>query len=435
MASLEAKRSNSTKPPVEELDFDSAEELNLDSDEDTPIGAAFTLAAKGAPRVTLNNTILALEIIHPKIVIHNDFSGRSLWGAKTPWCRQRNEAVEDKHIPQVRSYIEERFGFGPGVDLVYSAITCIAEKNKFNPVRDYLNSLEWDKVPRLATWLAKNFEAQGPKEYLSQLLTKFMVGLVARPLHPGFKVDSLPVLEGPQGCGKSSFGRILVGDEFFTDSLGDLSDKDSILNMQGKWLVELPELSSIFKTQIEPMKAWITRQRDRLRAPYGRLPMELPRKFGLIGTTNDPTYLKDPSGNRRFRPVQVGQLNFEALERDREQLLAEAVHLLDNWGDAEETINRLTGKADVYLNKLHAEKMILDDGHIMAELIREYAENGLPEKFKMTDLFEGGPLGSRFLPNGRNLQFAGRALHALGYEKFISGGYSFWRRKASDEPW
>jgi len=389
----------------------------------------FKLNQHGIPYNTLNNVIVALEKISPKVVRYNEFAGRSFWGAVIPWA-QRENAIADKDIPQARQWIEQEFRFGPAKDLIYDAITVIAHKNKFNPVREYLNSLEWDGVNRIDTWLEKNFAAQGPREYLKQINRKFMVGLVARPLHPGFKVDSMPVLEGPQGCGKSSYGRLLVGDEFFSDSLGDLNDKDSVLNIQGKWVVEMPELSAIFKSQVEPMKAFITRQVDRIRAPYGRLTQELPRRCVFIGTTNDPSYLKDPSGNRRFRPVKVGQLNFDALVRDRKQLLAEAVQILDGFSETEETINKLTGKADSYLTKLHREKMIPDDADIMVELIRDDFKNGAPEKIKMLDLFDGARLGSRFLPNGRNLQFAGRALQSLGYEKFGSGGYNYWRRKA-----
>jgi predicted P-loop ATPase len=132
------------------------------------------------------------------------------------------------------------------------------------------------------------------------------------------------VLEGLQEAGKSSLFRV-IGGEYFTDDVHDLASKDAVMAISRAWIVELPELSSLGRAEVELIKAFLSRQVDRIRPPYGRAIVEMPRRCIFGGTTNRADYLKDDTGNRRFWPVGVGLVDLAALEADREQLLAEAV--------------------------------------------------------------------------------------------------------------
>jgi predicted P-loop ATPase len=133
-------------------------------------------------------------------------------------------------------------------------------------------------------------------------------------------------MESPQGKKKSSAFRVL-GDPWFSDSLpGDLHSKDAADHVCGNWIIELAELGQIKRTSIETLKAFITRREERFRAAYARYKTIYPRQCVFCGTTNKDAYLPDETGNRRFWPVKVGDIDLRALERDRDQLWAEAVH-------------------------------------------------------------------------------------------------------------
>jgi predicted P-loop ATPase len=153
-----------------------------------------------------------------------------------------------------------------------------------------------------------------------------MISAVARAYQPGCKADHVLILEGPQGQGKSSAFRVLGG-AFYSDDMPDLSSKDASLSANSAWIIELAELDSMAKTEVSRIKAFISRQVDKFRPPYGRSVVEVPRGSVFCGSVNPGgKYLKDESGGRRFWPVACGDvLNLDALERDRDQLWAEAV--------------------------------------------------------------------------------------------------------------
>jgi len=134
-------------------------------------------------------------------------------------------------------------------------------------------------------------------------------------------------LEGRQGLGKSRAAATLAGENWFTDGLPrDLGDKDAAIHLQGRWIIELAELSQLRRNEIETVKSFISRQTDKFRPPFGRVEVEVPRQCVFIGTTNEAEYLVDVTGNRRFWPVRCGQIDLTALARDRDQLWAEALH-------------------------------------------------------------------------------------------------------------
>ena len=155
----------------------------------------------------------------------------------------------------------------PGKDTTFDAVSIIANRNKFHRVREYLIRLQWDGVQRLPHLLTHYFGApQTP--YVAQVGTRFMIGAVARVMRPGCQSDHVLVLEGSQGIQKSTSFRILAGEDWFTDELPDLQSKDAAIQLAGKWIVEISELSALKRSDVETTKKFMSRRIDRYRAPY-----------------------------------------------------------------------------------------------------------------------------------------------------------------------
>lgn len=206
----------------------------------------------------------------------------------------------------------------------------VAEKNARHAVREYLDSQEWDGTPRLDRLLVDYCGAEDTK-FNRIVGRKVLVAAARRVRKPGIKFDNVLVLEGSQGAGKSSFARILAGDDWFTDCVR-LGDDPKLIAEQtrGAWIVELAELVGIKKKEVEPVKSMLSRQSDIARMAYHRTTSNFPRQFIFIGTTNSDEYLIDSSGNRRFWPVKVERIDLVGLARDRNQLWAEASYYEEN---------------------------------------------------------------------------------------------------------
>ncbi len=208
-------------------------------------------------------------------------------------------------------------------EIAGQAVQAVAREHCFHPIRDYLDSLTWDGIKRIDDWLSLYLGAD-PSDYVRAVGTRWLTGGVARVYRPGVKNDTCLILEGPQGLLKSTALRILAGDEFFSDDIADLGSKDSVLQTRGVWIIELAELDAMTRPESSRVKAFISRQVDRVRPPYGRRPIQMPRECIFVGTTNKTDYLKDETGGRRFWPVECGRIDMAALERDRDQLWVEA---------------------------------------------------------------------------------------------------------------
>jgi hypothetical protein len=221
--------------------------------------------------------------------------------------------------------LSERFGFLPRRDFFSTVVADAAYQDRFNPVVDYLAGLEWDGTPRLDTWLTVYAGAED-SVYTKAVGRLMLVAAVRRVRRPGVKFDEALVAEGTQGSDKSSGLKTLaVNPDWFTDSVPlNADDKKLLEQTRGKWIVEVADLHGASKAEIEAVKAMMSRSSDRARMAYGRLTTERPRQFVIFGTTNDERYLADATGNRRFWPVRVTRFDVEALERDRDQLWAEA---------------------------------------------------------------------------------------------------------------
>jgi predicted P-loop ATPase len=211
------------------------------------------------------------------------------------------------------------------------AIQLVAEDRFFHPIRDHLDSLVWDGRPRLDDYLTVYFNTT-PDDYTKTVGRKFLIGAVARVYEPGCKNDCCLVLEGEQGLKKSMALRILAGnDQWFSDDMPDLASKDAKFHSRGFWIIELAELYTLLKADISQAKAFLSRQRDDVRLPYGKRTTKLPRECVFVGTVNAGQYLHDASGARRFWPVECKGINVESLREDRDQIIAEAVHEYKAW--------------------------------------------------------------------------------------------------------
>lgn len=220
-------------------------------------------------------------------------------------------------------WLQRQWGLRVRPEAVCQAVGLLSRQQRANPLAAHLDGLQWGGVPRLDRWLT-TYAGAADTAYTRAVGACWLRSAVARALQPGVKADAALVLEGAQGAGKSSLLGVIGGD-YFTDDVHDLSSKDAALAISRAWIVELPELSALGRAEVELIKAFLSRTVDRFRPPYGRALVELPRRCVFGGTTNRSDYLRDDTGNRRFWPVRVGTVDLDALRRDRDQLLAEAV--------------------------------------------------------------------------------------------------------------
>jgi predicted P-loop ATPase len=287
---------------------------------------------KGSVPPLLANLILFL-CHHPQwqgVFAFDEFNTRVVIRKRPPWGDETPDAVwTDHHESLVRVWFQREDIIATLGD-VGRAVQAAARGNAFHPVRDYFDALVWDATPRLDTWLVTYLNADD-SAYARSIGPRFLISAVARIYQPGCKVDHMLVLEGPQGKQKSEALRTLaIKDTWFTDRLSHVGSKDAALEAAGVLLVEVAEMEPLTKASSSATKAFLTRRFDRFRPPYGKYPIKLDRQCVFAGTINPVAggYLKDPTGARRFWPVAChGTMDRDGIERDRDQLWAEAVAL------------------------------------------------------------------------------------------------------------
>ena len=235
------------------------------------------------------------------------------------------EPVTDAFVTQLTTGIGRTYKLRVKSALFYEQLYSVARMNwSVNPLRDYLEGLCWDGIPRLKELLITSVGA--PDTRLNRTVgTKFAISAVARALQPGCKVDTMMIFAGGQGTFKSTWFRDLFGDQFFTDTRFNLEDKDALMGLQGVWGWEIAELSSITGKSAEKVKAHLSSQVDRFRRPYGKIHETVPRSTVFVGTTNQQHFLADETGSRRFWVIRIGRIDLDWLRENRDQLWAEAV--------------------------------------------------------------------------------------------------------------
>ncbi len=218
--------------------------------------------------------------------------------------------------------------------IAFRALVNVGKENAYHPVRDYLKSLKHDSVNRINTWLM-DYAGVEDTQLHRAYSAKFLIGMVARAMKPGSKVDTMLILEGPQGIRKSTLLRALCPDpRWYLDDLGNVGEKDTLMRLQGHWLVEAAELHALGKAETNHLKAFLAQSEDVYRPSYGRVTVTRPRQYVFSGTVNPDSggYLKDATGARRYWPVTVGEgkpddwkIDIAGLEAVRDQLFAEAL--------------------------------------------------------------------------------------------------------------
>ena len=251
-------------------------------------------------------------------VRENEFSGLIEWDGRV---------LRDNDLTQLAADMDEAYGFQPSADLAHRTVALVASKDTHHPVRAWLRSLRWDGIHRLDDWLPQVTGSQGMLDGCYG--RKLLLSMVARVMRPGCKVDTVLILVGDQGAGKSQLVGTLGG-LWFKDSGLSIGDKDGYIAVRGAWLYELGELDSISRRDLSQVKAFISSQTDDYRPPYGRNNVQQPRQVVFVGTTNEGAFLSDSTGSRRFWPVRVGRkVDLDLLGTMRDQLFAEAVVAFD----------------------------------------------------------------------------------------------------------
>lgn len=244
-------------------------------------------------------------------------------------------ALTDTDIARIVVWFSRVEGLHVTDRIIEQAVHIAADANRVHPVCEYLACLVWDGVPRLDEAATKYFGAKS-SAYSRLIVPRWFISTVARVRRPGCQADCVLILEGAQGWGKTSAFRALVPvDGWYADSGIVIGSKDSYQNLHGVWIYGFDELDSLSKSELTATKNFITATYDRYRPPYGRHPQNFTRQNTFVGSTNREDYLDDPTGNRRYWPLDVVRpLDVEAIRRDRDQLWAEAVHRYaagENW--------------------------------------------------------------------------------------------------------
>ena len=309
------------------LDF---EDVPLPEGIDESWKAKLVRNENGEVKPLITNAVLILEN-DPSIqgIRFNELSGAVEVMGRLPWKRP-NKYWRDVDEAQLYGWIADQDGVQFPENRFSKALAIVTDKRRFNPLRDYIEELpEWDGVARVDTLLIDYLGAEDTA-YTRAVTRKTLIGAIQRVLTPGCKFDTVLVLDGKPGIGKSTLLRKLGG-KWFSDSLSlaDTRDKTAAEKLQGVWIMEIGEMQGTRKADVDVMKGFISRQVDEYRAAYGRVVERHPRTAIICGTTNSTTgFLRDATGNRRFWPVSVngGRLSvWDMTEETRAQIWAEAM--------------------------------------------------------------------------------------------------------------
>jgi predicted P-loop ATPase len=288
-------------------------------------------ATTGQPAKTVDNCLIILDndpLLKGKIA-YDEFANRGLVLGALPWDRQEGRRQwTDIDDAGLRHYLERVYNI-TGKDRVYDATALIAHKHTINDVKDYLSSLVWDGAPRL-DMLLSDYLGAADSTYTRAVSRKSLCAAVARAMVPGTKYDYMPIFTGPEGIGKSTFLRYL-GKQWFSDSLQTFEGKEAAEMLQGVWINEIPELQGFNKAEVTAVKQFLSKTDDIYREAYGRRTLSYPRRCVFFGTTNEAEFLRDPTGNRRFWPIDTAMQKasksvFDDLPGEVDQIWAEAVH-------------------------------------------------------------------------------------------------------------
>ena len=314
----------------------------------------------------------------------NIFDNKRYVTRSLPWRKVDTvEPLRDVDYSGVRNYIECVYGIVSS-QKVDDALALEFEKKKFHPIREYICTQKWDGIPRVNTLLIDYFGAED-NTYTRAAIRKTLCAAVARVFEPGIKFDTALILVGEQGTYKSTFVKKL-GMEWFSDTFTTVQGKESFEQIQGAWLIEMAELSGLKKAEVESIKHYISKREDMFRPAYGRTVETYKRQCVFFGTTNNKDFLRDPTGNRRFMPIDVRpeyatkSVNDDLTQDEVNQIWAEAYQLYL----AKEPLY-LVGDEDI-IAKIEQHKHSEADER--KGIIEEYLNTKFPDDWDKMDLYD-----------------------------------------------
>ncbi|MGL5752172.1 MAG: VapE domain-containing protein, partial [Paraclostridium sp.] len=342
---------------------------------------------KGRYKNTINNIVIILEndaILKNKIAL-NEFSHQIAIKQNLPWVKVKNKKYgdiwTDADDSNLRHYLEKVYSI-KSQQAIFDAISVVARKNSFHPIKDYLNSVVWDNTPRIDNLFIDYLGAEN-NEYTKAVARKMLVAAVARIMNPGIKFDYMAVFVGPQGIGKSHLINLL-GKDWYSDSINTVQGKEAYEQLQEAWVIEMAELSATRKAESEAVKHFISKREDIYRVAYGRRVEKFPRQCVFFGTTNEHEFLKDKTGNRRYWPIRVGvnkiskSMFKELTKNEINQIWAEAMHLYRSG-------EKLILEGDTLKIAIQNQEKHLDESP-KEGMIREYLNMLLPKSWDKMDI-------------------------------------------------
>lgn len=262
-----------------------------------------------------------------RLIRYNDFANKIEFTRPAPWHMEEfpMQFWDDNESIDCRAWLNYNRNLDLTAPVMDDTALAVARFYRYHPVRDWLKSLKWDGVSRIDTWL-EDYCGASDSPYTRTVGKCTLIAAVARVMAPGCQHDSMLVLEGEQGTGKTSVVRILGG-AWYADIKIDPGSIDTIHAMRGKWILEASELEFAKRVEVQAIKRFLTLTTDVGRLKFGRHSSDLPRQSIFIGTINPggkPAYLADSDGNRRYWPVLTRTIALQRLRKDRDQLFAEA---------------------------------------------------------------------------------------------------------------
>ena len=371
-----------------EAKFEFAEDAKEETEEeyDTSWTQQLDANTKGEYDNSANNlnVIIQNDQFLKNIFKLNTFDNKRYVTRSLPWRKiDSMEPLRDVDYSGVRNYIECVYGIASS-QKVDDALALEFEKNKFHPIRDYILAQKWDGIPRIDTLLIDYFGAED-NAYTRASIRKMLCAAVARVFEPGIKFDTALILVGEQGTYKSTFVKKL-GMDWFSDTFTTVQGKESFEQIQGAWLVEIAELSGLKKAEVETIKHYISKREDSFRPAYGRTVETYKRQCVFFGTTNNKDFLRDPTGNRRFMPIDVRteyikkSVVDDLTDEEVSQIWAEA-YVLYKSGEP----LYLTGEEDI-LAKIEQHKHSETDER--KGIIEEYLNTKFPDNWDSMDLYD-----------------------------------------------
>jgi predicted P-loop ATPase len=281
------------------------------------------------------NTVVVFNLDMPGILALNVWNEDIIFTKPAPWHRSGEHVTcwTDEETARSKFYFSKERKFEPNSQMIEDAIITVARQKPFHPIKDYLESIEWDGFERLKNWLS-SYMGVDDNTYTRAVGLKTLVAAVTRIYRPGYKFDYIPVIEGRQGIGKSRAVAVLGG-EWYGDITIDVHAKDTVDIMRRLWIIEVSEMETQYRTETQALKSFLSRSSDICRLAYGRRSKVFPRQNIFIGTINpeldeDAGWLKDTTGNRRYWPVVCNKIDIDALRKVRDQLWAEALLFYKN---------------------------------------------------------------------------------------------------------